>query len=117
MEEWFQDDEFGFRARIYRVVEQIPEGKVATYGQVASLAGYARAARACGQVLRSYVGGDLPWHRVINAQGRISGGGDLHRPALQQSLLEAEGVVFRRSGRCDLGTYLWGGPQDLMPWE
>jgi methylated-DNA-protein-cysteine methyltransferase-like protein len=90
---------------------------VATYGQVAAWAGHARAARACGQVLRSYVGGDLPWHRVINAQGRISGGGDLHRPTLQRALLEAEGVSFRRSGRCDLRTHLWEGPAHPMPWE
>ena len=105
-----EEEEESFRARIYAVVRQIPRGKVATYGQVAALAGKPRAFRACGSLLGAYLGQDLPWQRVLNAQGRVSQGGDLARPLLQRSLLEAEGVHFRRSGSCDLRLYRWSGP-------
>lgn len=102
-----------FRARVIWLVRHIPPGRVATYGQVAALAGRPRGARACGRVLRDLVGGNnVPWQRVINAQGRISSGGDVHRPMFQRTLLEAEGVVFRRSGRCDLERFRWAGPDD-----
>lgn len=100
-----------FRARVSWLVCRIPPGRVATYGQVAALAGRPRGARACGRVLRDLVAGSgVPWHRVINAQGHISAGGDVHRPMLQRALLEAEGVAFRRSGRCDLEAFRWAGP-------
>ena len=51
--------------------------------------------------------GEVPWHRVINAKGSISGRGDLVRPDLQRALLEGEGVIFDASGRCDLAIYRW----------
>ncbi len=78
-----------------------------TYGQLALLAGQPGAARQAGFVLNSLAGGsDYPWQRVINAQGRLSthkvGFGDM-----QQRLLEAEGVVFDPSGRCDLVRLQW----------
>ena len=110
-------EETSFKLRVYAITRMIPRGKVATYGQVAALAGSARASRACGHVLRHSAGEELPWQRVINAQGRISGGGDIHRPLLQRQLLEAEGVVFRRSGSCDLKKFLWEGPEDALDWE
>ena len=106
-----------FRERVYELVAQIPEGKVATYGQIATLAGRARWSRACGHVLRTCEVASLPWHRVINAQGTISPGGDLARPEVQRHLLEAEGVQFRRSGACDLARHRWEGPADALPWE
>ena len=106
-----------FRQRVYEVVALIPKGKVATYGQVATLAGRARWSRACGHVLRTCDVTSLPGHRVINAPGAISPGGDLARPAVQRHLLEAEGVTFRRSGACDLARHRWAGPAEALPWE
>ncbi|GGM09753.1 MGMT family protein [Deinococcus aerophilus] len=99
--------EAGFRTRVLALVARIPPGRVMTYGQLAMLAGSPGAARQAGFVLGSLAGSDeLPWQRVINAQGRVSthklGFGDL-----QERLLTAEGVVFDASGRCDLGTRQW----------
>lgn len=107
-----------FKERVYIVVRMIPRGKVATYGQVAMLAGRARAARGVGTAMRLSAGVvDLPWHRVINAQGRVSPGGDMFRPEHQRHLLELEGISFRRSGTVDLKVYRWEGPEDGLPWE
>lgn len=85
-----------FVARVLAIVRAIPEGRVASYGQIATLAGSPRAARAVGGVLKAHVGptSDVPWQRVINAAGRISFKGDTGRAWLQRSLLEAEGVRF-----------------------
>ena len=97
----------GFRKRVLQLVCAVPLGKVATYGQIARLAGHPRAARQVGGVLRGlYVSGEVPWQRVINAQGGIStykvGAGEL-----QRALLESEGIVFDKEGRCDLERYRW----------
>ncbi len=96
----------GFRERVLAVVRAIPYGRVATYGQVALLAGAPRAARQVGGVLhRSGTEGGLPWHRVINAAGGIStykvGAG-----ALQEALLRAEGIEVGPDG-VELARYLW----------
>lgn len=100
-----------FRERVLTLVGQVPPGRVVTYGQLALLAGQPGAARQAGYVLNSVLEGrDLPWHRVINAQGRVSthklGFGEV-----QEGLLRAEGVVFDEAGRCDLGRYQWW-PED-----
>src|ERR1700747_626985 len=91
-------------AAICAVVRRIPRGWVATYGQVAAMAGLPRRARLVGQVLQQ-LGQvtDIPWHRVVNAKGEVSyslsrNGGD----ALQQRLLEKEGVEFDNRNRFDL---------------
>ena len=93
-----------FRDRVIAVVRAIPEGRVATYGQVAALAGRPRAARVIGGILRS-APDDVPWHRVVNAQGGIStyriGAGDL-----QEALLAAEGVLVR-DRTLDLAAHRW----------
>lgn len=95
--------------RIYRVVARIPPGTIATYGQVADLAGLGGKARLVGYALfRIPIPANVPWHRVINAQGEISysltrEGGDY----LQRSLLEDEGIVFTKQGKIDLKTYRW----------
>jgi len=90
------------RERIWQLVHTIPAGKVATYGQIAGLAGLPRHARMVGRVLRNLPPGSrLPWHRVINAAGRISTGG-----REQRERLEAEGVVFI-NGRISLKDYGW----------
>lgn len=89
------------------VIRRIPKGKVASYGQVAVLAGNPRAARQVVRTLHaSSKKENLPWHRVINSQGKISlrsGGGY----ELQRTMLEAEGVEFSASGRVDLKRFGW----------
>lgn len=104
------DQLFSFRARVLALVAQIPAGQVATYGQIAALAGSPRAARQVGGVLSALPPDTaVPWQRVINRQGSLStwrkGCGEL-----QQALLEAEGIVFDASGACDLSCYGWSGP-------
>ncbi|WP_026471902.1 MGMT family protein [Alkanindiges illinoisensis] len=94
---------------IFQVVALIPYGKVATYGQVAALAGYPRHARLVGYALNRILApdSDLPWHRVINAQGRLSLHKlDIHAEELQRFKLEQEGVVFAE-GRVNLKTFQW----------
>jgi methylated-DNA-protein-cysteine methyltransferase-like protein len=93
---------------IQAVVKRIPRGKVATYGQVAELAGLDGHARQVGYAMHNLPErSDVPWHRVVNAKGEISprSAGDSHE--LQRMLLEAEGVEFNRNGRLDLETYRW----------
>ena len=93
--------------RIYQAVEQIPPGKVATYGQIATIAGYPRQARMVGYALHSIPEGfDIPWHRVINAQGKISLS-DSGWGKLQRNLLEQEGVEFSSNGNISLVKYRW----------
>ena len=95
--------------RIYRIVERIPAGRVATYGQIAALAGFPRRARQVGYALHALPAGDegeVPWHRVVNAKGEISVRATGHEE-LQRVLLESEGVVFDARGRIDLRTFLW----------
>lgn len=96
---------------IYDVVEQIPLGKVATYGQVALLAGLPGQARLAGYAmfnLPQELAGRVPWQRVVNAQGRISYSearqGNDHK---QRQLLEQEGVVFDQRGKINLRIYGW----------
>jgi methylated-DNA-protein-cysteine methyltransferase-like protein len=93
--------------RFYAVVVEIPPGRVATYGQVASLAGLDGYARHVGFALRALPeGSDIPWHRVVNARGEISARGEGGGEREQRGLLEAEGVVFER-GRIPLARYRW----------
>lgn len=93
---------------IYRVVRRIPRGFVATYGQVARLAGLPRQARRVGYALAALNGDEgVPWHRVVNAQGRISLRASGDSGGRQRDLLEAEGIEFDRSGRLSLERFGW----------
>jgi len=93
---------------VYRVVRRIPAGRVATYGQVAALAGMPGAARQVGWALHALnEEDDVPWQRVINARGEISSRGTPEIEDLQRSLLESEGVDFDPKGRVDLARYSW----------
>jgi methylated-DNA-protein-cysteine methyltransferase related protein len=95
-------------ARIWSVVKKIPRGKVATYGQIAELAGLEGHARQVGYALHNLPSrSDVPWHRVINAKGEISprSSGDSHE--LQRMLLEGEGVTLDLRGRVDLKKFRW----------
>ncbi len=95
--------------RIYAIVRRIPAGKVATYGQVALLAGLPGRARQVGHALfRVAPHADVPWQRVINAKGEISASPHrLGNDDYQQVLLKAEGVTFDRSGRIELEEFGW----------
>lgn len=99
----------GTYARIYAVVRRIPRGRVATYGQVARIAGLPGHARQVGYAMAALKDGmRVPWHRVINAQGAVS----LRRAGpgagvRQRQLLEREGVAFGPRGRVSLLRYGW----------
>lgn len=95
--------------RILAVVRRIPRGRVATYGQVARLAGLPRQARLVGYALHALPDGSpVPWHRVINAEGRVSPRtGDPAGGTLQRIRLEVEGVRFDARGRVNLERHGW----------
>lgn len=96
------------RERIYAVVARIPRGRVATYGQVAALAKIGAQPRLVGYALAALPDGTrLPWHRVVNAQGRVSPRATPGWDALQRALLEREGVTFDSRGRIDLVRLCW----------
>lgn len=94
--------------QIYDMVCRIPEGRVATYGQIARLVNMPRAARQVGYALAATPEDvQIPWHRVVNAKGEISGRTKAGCEDFQRILLEDEGVAFNRQGRIDLGRFLW----------
>lgn len=96
--------------KIYEIVQQIPEGKVSTYGQVAKLSGNPRWSRVVGFALHANPAfGEIPCHRVVNREGRTApafafGGSDV-----QRAMLEAEGVTFLADGTVDMKKHLWMG--------
>ncbi|MHA6259085.1 MGMT family protein [Sporosarcina sp. CAU 1771] len=92
-----------FTERVIQIIKGIPTGHVMSYGQIAAAAGSPRAARQVVRILHSMSDKyELPWHRVINAQGEISfTGKDQH------ALLVAEGIIFKANGKVDFGTYRW----------
>ena len=98
-------------ARIYEVVRRIPCGRVATYGQVAELAGIPRGGRVAGTALRvSTAEMGLPWQRVVGKRSATSGQVSIHDPvgaAIQRELLEGEGVEFSASDAISLKRFGW----------
>lgn len=86
---------------------QIPRGHVATYGQIAKLAGIPGQARQVGYALSASRENLIPWHRVINAKGEISPRSDSAFARLQRDLLEHEGVKFNDQGKISLHQYRW----------
>jgi len=95
------------REKIWQVVHQIPKGKVASYGQVAKLAGLPGYARYVGRTMKELPkDSKLPWHRVANAAGKLSFPLDSARYQLQKFRLEAEGVIFT-DGRFSLAKFGW----------
>ena len=94
--------------RIYRVVRRIPRGRVATYGQVATLAGLPGRARQVGYALHALPSNStVPWHRVVNAQGAVSRRSVAGAELVQQQLLAREGVRLDARGRVPLGRVRW----------
>ncbi len=96
----------GYNERVYELVRRIPAGRVMTYGQIADMLGEGYTPRTVGFVMHAAPEG-VPWHRVINSQGACSTGRVLLPLNVQQSLLEAEAVLFDARGRCDLKRYRW----------
>jgi methylated-DNA-protein-cysteine methyltransferase-like protein len=94
--------------RLYAVVRRVPRGRVATYGQVAALAGLRRHARLVGYALNVLpADGDVPWHRIVNAKGQVSPRANaLGHEELQEQLLRREGVRFV-DGAIPLARYQW----------
>ncbi|MCI0414731.1 methylated-DNA--[protein]-cysteine S-methyltransferase [bacterium] len=91
---------------IWRQIKKIPRGKVATYGQIARLSGIDGHARLVGYALHGLPqNSGIPWHRVINSQGRISLSGFTAKR--QRRLLEIEKVVFNPAGKIDLKRFQW----------
>ncbi len=108
-----------YRERVYGIVRQIPVGRVMTYGQIAGVLGEGYTARTVGYVMHG-ADDDVPWHRVINSQGKCSTGRLTIPMNLQQEVLESEGIEFSASGKCDLSSLLWypdghGTADDLQP--
>ncbi len=93
--------------RVYDIVRQVPRGKVTTYGDVAQLVGQGCDARVVGYAMAACPA-DVPWQRVINAQGKISLRGE--NAEKQRLRLEAEGIVFDARGKIDLSRFRWSGP-------
>lgn len=92
--------------KIYEIVKTIPKGKVATYGQIAFLAGNPRLARVVGYALHNNPDpSTIPCHRVVNRKGEVAPGFVFGGSDIQRQLLEAEGIVFEDDGTIDLGKY------------
>jgi methylated-DNA-protein-cysteine methyltransferase-like protein len=94
--------------RIWRQVERIPRGRVATYGQIAELAGLPGHARQVGYALAALPeGSSTPWQRVVNARGELSARSEFDAAPRQRLRLLEEGVVFDAAGRIDLKRFRW----------
>jgi methylated-DNA-protein-cysteine methyltransferase-like protein len=101
---------------VWKVVSEIPPGHVLTYGEVARLSGMPRAARRVSQAMRRAPRAlKLPWHRVVNAQGKISFSEDSSGWKQQKNRLENEGVVFL-NGKIDLEHFGYRGAVDRLLW-
>ena len=93
-----------FFEQVYALVARIPEGRVATYGQLAAMLGQPRGARTVGFAMRRCPEA-LPWQRVVRADGRIAGG----QADLRRAVLAREGVPFLPDGRVDVSACRWIG--------
>jgi methylated-DNA-protein-cysteine methyltransferase related protein len=96
-----------FKDRVYKVIGQIPKGKVATYGQIARLAGNSKAARSVGALMKhNPYAPEVPCHRVVGSSGQLIGYSIEKGIATKKQLLVSEGVAFKRE-KVDLKKYLW----------
>ena len=97
-----------FDERIYRLAKMIPAGRVATYGQLAAMAGFPKLSRAAGRAMKNAPAGmDIPCHRVVNSTGDTAPEHVFEGKRHQRAMLEAEGVVFKPNGRIDMKKSLW----------
>jgi methylated-DNA-protein-cysteine methyltransferase-like protein len=103
--------------RIWATVRDIPSGSVASYGQVAEIAGFPRGARQVGFALRHLPkGNDVPWHRVITASGKLAFNQDSDAFREQSRRLQAEDVAIL-GGRVDMQKYRWQPDLDELLWK
>ena len=99
-----------FFIRVYNIVSQIPEGKVATYGQIALLLGEPRSGRIVGWAMKAAPEHlSLPCHRVVNRLGEMAPEYVFGTPEIQRSILISEGITFKENGCIDLKKHLWNG--------
>ncbi len=98
-----------FFERTYELVRQIPEGRVASYGQLARMMGEPRKARFVGFAMHASPGmaGGVPCHRVVFKDGRLAPGFAFGGPDVQREMLEQEGIRFLPDGRVDMKSYSW----------
>lgn len=102
----------GFNRKVYDLVRRVPEGRVTSYGAIAAALGEPRKAREVGWALKTMPDDvDAPAHRVVNREGRLSGGWAFGGPEVQRRLLEEEGVGFLVDGRVDMERHFWQPPQ------
>jgi methylated-DNA-protein-cysteine methyltransferase-like protein len=93
---------------IHEIISRIPRGRVATYGQIAEMAGIPGQARRVGYALSALAEGSaVPWQRVLNAKGEISMRSHSGSESLQKKLLRSEGITFDRNGRVPLDRFQW----------
>lgn len=105
-----EDRRAEFRAAVLKVVGRIPAGRLASYGQVAALAGFPRRPRQVGMVLKGLPQGtDLPWHRVVNTNGYVPSKGRWWGALEQIARLKAEGILVDADGNLDLEAHRWDG--------
>ena len=103
--------------RIWDTILDIPPGRVASYGQVAEIAGIPRGARQVGYALKHAPGNEaIPWHRVVTASGKIAFASDSGQFREQRRRLSRENVLVR-SGRVDMGRYRWQPDLDELLWK
>jgi methylated-DNA-protein-cysteine methyltransferase-like protein len=102
-----------FAERVYRIVSEIPKGKVATYGQVAAKAGAAWAAWEVGQIAHHGPNG-LPWQRVVNKQGGLAAGWPDGGKEAHAALLRAEGIDVSDDYIVNISSLLWNPSQSTL---
>ena len=99
-----------FRMAVLRLVRKIPHGQVATYGQIAAMAGFPRRPRQIGMILKGLPEAtDLPWHRVVNAQGYVPSKGRWWGAMVQIQRLREEGIAVDDLGNLALSAHQWQG--------
>ena len=102
-----------FFLRVYKIVAQIPSGKVATYGSIALLLGEPRGARTVGWAMKAAPSElKLPCHRVVNRLGEMAPSNAFGLGEFQRAVLESEGITFNKNGRIDIKEYFWAGPDN-----
>lgn len=106
-----------FRTAVLALVRRVPRGRVATYGQIAALAGFPRRPRQVGMILKGLPEATpLPWHRIVNAQGCVPSKGRWWSAMVQIQRLRDEGIHVDDLGNLELGLYQWQGhPGNPVP--
>lgn len=102
-----------FYTRVWEIVEQIPLGKVSTYGHIAEALGARRSARMVGWALNAASGQPIPCHRVVNRFGGLSGGLHFGGPHIMEDLLRSEGISFDDDGCVEMSDQLWVPPKPI----